>query len=213
MTSILKLSISKYGNVEFSINIYAAIAICILSILIKWCIQKYKKKGIKQIGIDAMNLGSEVERQITSKYSRKERELAYKIWFEMESNSMGQPYEEDIHAITDLHETWSQFFRFTRETIQNSPAGNMKHRLSEKNLASLCVTELNRNLKPYLDRWQARYKKWYETAQTQEENISLTPQELQKKFDNYDKMAADIQATNNEILKFKELLYEIAFKK
>lgn len=79
-------------------------------------------------------------------------------------------------------------------------------------LIELATKVLNNGLRPHLTKWQARYRKWYESA-VKESDAKLSPQDIQKQYPYYDKLLSDLIETNKRMIAYKELMYKIAFNK
>lgn len=84
---------------------------------------------------------------------------------------------------------------------------------STPQLIELSLKILNIGLRPHLTKWQAKYRKWYAIEIEKQENEDKTPQEIQKKYSHYVELVDDLKITNQRMMEYKELLYEIAFGK
>ena len=82
---------------------------------------------------------------------------------------------------------------------------------SGDNLVDLTGDVLNKGLRPHLTRWQAKYRKWYESNKNIEEYKELTPQEIQKKYPLYDDLINDLKETNNRMIEYKNIMRQIAY--
>jgi hypothetical protein len=57
---------------------------------------------------------------------------------------------------------------------------------------------------------QARLRRWYDEEQKKPETADLSPQEIQRRFPQYDAMVADISVVNAGLIGFAESLRRIA---
>jgi hypothetical protein len=62
-------------------------------------------------------------------------------------------------------------------------------------------------LRPHLTKWQARFRHWYEEHLKKKSDIS--PQELQKKFPDYDALCADLLAVNERLIRYRAKMDEL----
>lgn len=94
-----------------------------------------------------------------------------------------------------------------RELLKEMPCEKLKH---SENLVILTIQVLNIGLRPHLTQWQAKFRKWYDIEC--ENNKNLSPQEIQKKYPEYDLLLTDLIKTNENMIYYRNLMKEIAFK-
>lgn len=82
---------------------------------------------------------------------------------------------------------------------------------STKDLIKIATDVLNKGVRPHLTHWQAKFRKWYTNAAKKDENKDLSPQEIQKKFSEYEKLVDDMKKVNENLIRYKEKLEELAF--
>ena len=66
-------------------------------------------------------------------------------------------------------------------------------------------------MRPHLTSWQARFRRWYENEIADEENIKITPQEIQRNYPNYNELSEDLLEVNRKIIKYRQAMYKLAF--
>ena len=59
---------------------------------------------------------------------------------------------------------------------------------------------MNDGLRPHLTIWQAKYRSWYECASN--DYKGMTPQEIQRKFPEYDLLVSNLKQTNDIMIKY-----------
>lgn len=199
-------------NFNFVIRINWIFAVVIISIIIL-CILLYrlyykkKLKNKKKVNINSFKIGSkECSMIIMVDYS--DIELAYKIWVEISTRKVGLRFDSQNDVIIEVFNSWYAFFGLTRTYLENLPGKNIK---SSNDLVDLCVDVLNDGLRPALTKWQSRFRKWYELESKKEENKNKSPQEIEKKFPQYEELKKDLLDTNEVMLLFKSYLHDIAF--
>ena len=72
------------------------------------------------------------------------------------------------------------------------------------------VVVLNDGLRPHLTKWQARFRKWYDTELGKSDSKGMSPQEIQKKYPNYDKLVVEMKYVNKAIVEYAKWLRQIA---
>lgn len=185
----------------FSIIILALIIYCI-ALVVKRLRNVFNDHSIE---INEINLGIGSNSSIKLVYNTKEKDIAYKLWVEMSTRKIGLEFEEDDDVITEVYNSWYEFFRIARELMKEIPVNNSDDVLR---LTELTEKVLNKGLRPHLTKWQARYRKWYDEAI--KTNEGRDPQEIQKDYDKYSELVADMLSTNKKMIEYKNVLWEIA---
>ena len=62
-----------------------------------------------QIEVSEVNLGIG-QNTIKFKYNRKDQEIAYKIWVELNTRKIGLEFERDYDVIVEVYNSWYSFF-------------------------------------------------------------------------------------------------------
>lgn len=209
-TSLIEITLKDLKTLSISINVWIFVLLIVLTfIAIK--VMKYLVNYaiISSIDIEEVELGIGGSK-VKLKYNRKEKEIAYKLWVELNTRKLGLPYDEDYDVITEVYDSWYKAFEITRQLIKEIPANHI-HRSSE--LIRITTRVLNVGLRPHLTRWQAKYRRWYNIALCAPENASLTPQEIQKKYPEYNALLEDLLITNKRLIKYKGIVEKMAFDK
>lgn len=84
-----------------------------------------------------------------------------------------------------------EYFRVARELIKDLPIEKIE---CASELIELATKVLNNGLRPHLTKWQARYRKWYESS-VKESDAKLSPQDIQKQYPYYDELLSDLIET------------------
>ena len=72
-------------------------------------------------------------------------------------------------------------------------------------LANIILRGFNEELREHLTKWQARFRKWYE----ENKNESGDPQEIQKKYPQYEELISDLKKVNYKMIALTEELNKI----
>lgn len=205
---IIDVKFESFSTIVFELNwlvlISLFILLAIISKVIKYIINYSRKQSIN---IDEIELGIG-NSHITMKYDAKDKEIAYKLWIELNTRKIGLQYDEEDDVLVEIYDSWYKFFEIARELLKEMPQSKFA---STPQLIELSLKILNIGLRPHLTKWQAKYRKWYAIEIEKQENADKTPQEIQKKYLHYVELVDDLKITNQRMMEYKELLYEIAF--
>lgn len=206
--NIINFSIDKWYLLSIEINwaivTVIMISVCIIAKLWKLNLKNFSQKSIV---IEEVTLGIG-DSSVTLKYNKKDQEIAYKLWVELNTRKNGLAYDEQFDVIDEVYNSWYTFFGIARELLKDIPIEKLE---SGDNLVDLTGDVLNKGLRPHLTRWQAKYRKWYESNKNIEEYKELTPQEIQKKYPLYDDLINDLKETNNRMIEYKNIMRQIAY--
>lgn len=202
---IINVELESWSVLVFKFNWIAVIVLLFLlwgiSLLIKKCLNFVNKK---RITVDEVNLGIG-NSSVKLSYSKKDQEIAYKIWVELSTRKIGLRYDEENDVIKEVYDSWYKFFETTRELLKEIPANRIMY---SGDLIELTEKVLNIGLRPHLTRWQAKYRKWYDEAV---KNTEGSPQEIQKGYPEYSVLIKDLLETNERMIEYKKLMKKIAF--
>ena len=157
--------------------------------------------------IDQAHFGVGTQR-IILRPNETDRQIAYRIWVELSTRKIGLPVNLDDDVISELYDSWYNFFSVTRELVKDVPASKFRRKDTEQ-IVRLSIEVLNSGLRPHLTKWHARFRRWYEHALTQDENTNKSPQDVQKGFPNYDALKADLEHVNERLIHYRQKMYEL----
>lgn len=204
---IITLEFENWKTVLLKFNWIAIILIIIIAFAIYWGIRYLINfMGRKSITIDEIELGVGSSK-IKIKCNRKDQEIAYKLWVELHTRKIGLKYDEEYDVIVEVYNSWYQFFGIARELLKEVPPNRLPYC---RELIILTGKVLNIGLRPHLTKWQAKFRKWYTNALDDSKDVS--PQELQRQYPYYEQLVEELIETNKRMIKYTELMREIAFK-
>lgn len=205
MMNIIEISFNGFTTINFSINWIAIIAMVFVTAGVFWMIKKVLPQIYRRsISVDQASIGIG-NSSITLKLNKKDQEIAYKLWVELSTRKIGLPYDEEYDVITEVYDSWYSFFKIARDLLKDIPVERLAY---SGELVELTQKVLNDGLRPHLTKWQAGFRKWEKKASENEG----TPQEIQKKYPEYNELIADLKNTNQKMVNYKELMYKIAFE-
>ena len=157
-------------------------------------------------------------RSVTLKFNNAEweicpdtetRRIAHQAWVEMKTRKVGLSFEEGHDVIAEIYNSWYQIFGVLRELAKSIPADRLHDCDDTHNVVALLMKALNDGLRPHLTKWQAKFRRWYDAELAKEENKSLSPQDIQRKYPQYAELVADLRKVNEEFVTFADALKKV----
>lgn len=187
----------KTIKVSFTLdNALIILAILIIIILIIKFIYKLLRMRIKLKTITVSGISVELE------CNNDVRSLANDVWIELSTRKIALPFDDKNDVIIEVYNSWYKVFEKFREILKKLSVG--KNKDADK-LANLILKVLNDELRGHLTKWQARFRKWYEENKDSEGD----PQEVQKKYPQYNELVVDLKKVNYEMINLTEELNKI----
>ncbi len=192
-------------SLEVSPFIIAAIgAALVIFILYKTFLSGWK---LRDFEIDEAEFGIG-DHKVKLKPNVIDKQIAYRIWVELSTRKIGLPIDLEDDVISDIYDSWYSFFSVTRELIKDVPVSRFQRKDTEK-IIRLSIDVLNVGLRPHLTKWQARYRKWYETEFGKNESVDLEPQQIQKEYPHIEQLEADLLLVNKRLIGYRAKMYEL----
>ena len=151
-----------------------------------------------------MGIGSH---KISFKPNLRDQEIAYKIWVELSTRKIGLPIDLEHDVISEIYDSWHDFFSITRELIKDIPVNKVKHK-STRQIISLSITLLNNGLRPHLTTWQARFRRWYD-RQLANAKDDIDPQSIQNNYPKFEELKRDMEIVNKRLIMYREKMREL----
>lgn len=164
-------------------------------------------KRLRSFEIDQAEFGLG-DHKITLRPNDIDRQIAYRIWVELSTRKIGLPIDLNDDVIVEVYDSWYNFFSVTRELVKDVPVNRVRRKDTER-IINLSIDVLNEGLRPHLTKWQARFRRWYEKQIMLDEHAALHPQDIQKKFPDFDSLSADLLAVNNRLIKYRAKMFEL----
>ena len=205
LATILALSINRDLSFSLTLNSVAVISIILIIALfffIRW--RWFGKTTDFEIDTAEMGIGSH---KISFKPNLKDQEIAYKIWVELSTRKIGLPIDLNEDVISEVYDSWHNFFSITSELIKDIPVSKVKNPSTGK-IITLSISVLNEGLRPHLTKWQARFRHWYD-LELKDAKGDIDPQSIQAKYPNFADLKKDLEAVNKGLMKYREKMREL----
>ena len=210
MGNVLEITVTKHLDVKIMMYkelIWLAI-LTLLGLALYRLLINSKRSAEFEIDEAEIGIGSH-KMKIRPNYD--DVQIAYKIWVELSTRKIGVLIDFNSDVIEEIYNSWYEFFKLTRELIKDIPVRKIRNYESTKQLVNLAIEVLNLGIRPHLTSWQAKFRKWYKIQSEDHDNQNLSPQDLQKRFPEYDKLAEDLQKVNQMLIRYKDYMRKIAF--
>jgi hypothetical protein len=166
-------------------------------------------RKVKAYEIDEAVIGIG-DQKVKIKPNYQDMQIAYKLWVELSTRKIGLEIDLENDVIKEIYNSWYEFFKLTRELIKDIPVSKIRKDESTKELVRIAIEVLNEGLRPHLTKWQARFRKWYNTEIEREENKNLSPQEIQKKYPEYENLTKEMIEVNHKLIEYRKILRQLA---
>lgn len=195
---------------EFTISLEITtlvLLVLVIVVIIAFLIKTHKKHRTSSFTISAVEVG--MSPSLTLALDNSDRQIAYKVWVDINTRIIAVPIDLELDNIKVINDSFYNAFITTRDLIKEIPV----HKLSKsKELVELLTNYLNKLLRPYLTKWGIAYKEWYEGAQKDENNKTLSFVQLQRLFPQYEELSKDLLEINKKVIVFSNQLHKIAFR-
>lgn len=166
-------------------------------------------RKVKAYEIDEADIGIG-NQKVKIKPNYQDMQIAYKLWVELSTRKIGLVIDLDNDVINEIYNSWYEFFKLTRELIKEIPISKIRGDKSTKELVRIAIEVLNEGIRPHLTKWQARFRRWYNTEIQKEENRGLSPQDIQKRYPEYEKLTKEVIEINQKLVEYRKLLRQLA---
>lgn len=189
----------------------AVICLCIAGVA-AWCLWrlKFSDKAFRNYEIVEAELNIANIGTVTLRPNDEVVRIAYQAWVELSTRKIGLAFDENHDVITEVYSSWYEAFGRLRDLAKTIPSRQIRASEDTRNLVDLMIRVLNDGLRPHLTTWQAKFRRWYSAESEKNENIHLSPQEIQRRFPEYKALVNDLSRVQSEIVQYRDFLWLIA---
>lgn len=131
------------------------VAIIGISLLLMWKLGFFGKVKTLELKSADIRFGKGT---LSFEVNNTDFQVAYSIWVELATRKLGIPIDLENDVISEVYDTWYNFFGVTRELVKSVPASKLKSE-STKQIVSLSTRVLNEAIRPHLTTWQAKFRR------------------------------------------------------
>ncbi len=204
---IISISVSSHG--EFTIHTWILFPVLILTGVVVYFVWVRLRRKFSWEVVEAEVSWAGGKMKIKPDF--QDIQIAHKAWVELATRKAGLPFDTENDVIIEIYNSWYALFGELRDLAKQIPAEKVRSSKDTRKLVYLLVEALNQGLRPHLTRWQAKFRRWYEEEVKQ--NFNSTPQEIQKKYPQYEVLVTDLRDVNIELMNYTEFIRKIAHGK
>lgn len=192
-------------KISLSLLLFVALAglIWLLIIRIPMLKRLFNNSDVVSLDIKLGKVG-----KISIKPNHEVRQIAHKAWVELVTRKAGVLVDKENDVVADVYASWYELFKEIRVLIREVPAQKLCNDDTKK-LIDVLIRTLNEGLRPHLTQWQAKYKRWYTNAVAKDTKSALTPQDIQKKYKDYDALVTDMMKVNKQMIQYANELKKL----
>jgi hypothetical protein len=199
---VIRLSVdAKQPGVTLSSNwlvlILAVVLIFVFFIINRYVLKNRNRWHNLEIEISGTPKAVfKVERNFENLY------IANRIYIELITRKAAIAFDEESDVIEEIYNSWYKLFSIIREEIKSVPGKYLKDHDATKSLIGLTQKILNDGLRPHLTKYQARFRKWLKENKNKTEYKNMSPQEIQKKYQEYDELVKSLKEVNKLLIDY-----------
>lgn len=204
--TLASLSLNSDNTLSLTFSFWIIAGVIILAVIIisiKWLLGSWRGPSF-EIDKTEVGLGSG---KISFKPNHADQQIAYSIWVELSTRKIGLPIDLQHDVISEVYDSWHNFFLITRELIKDIPVSKVRNK-STRQIINLSIAVLNKGLRPHLTSWQARFRHWYDKQLTKA-GEEIDPQSIQAKYPKYEELKKDLLIVNNGLIKYRDKMREL----
>ncbi|WP_127523605.1 hypothetical protein [Mesorhizobium sp. Z1-4] len=211
ITDYFRIALDQSFGLTLHVNaVSALIALALIALLfLVW--RFVQNQSLADFEIDEAEFGLG-DQKVKLRANDLDRTVAYRIWVELSTRKIGLEIDIEDDVIDEIYESWYQFFSVTRDLIKDVPVSKLR-RSSTRKIVQLSIEVLNQGLRPHLTRWQARFRRWYAHQIKKDSEAAFHPQEIQKKFPDYQDLVNDMLDVNKKLIAYREKMFELVTQK
>lgn len=130
--------------------------------------------------------------------------FAHRIHIELSTRKAAIPIDEKHDVIEEVYDSWYKLFCIIRDELKSLPVPAIRIQDGAADILNLTAEILNEVLRPHLTEHQAKFRKWMKVAKNESRNKKLTPQELQKKYPDYNSLMKSIKDVNKKLIRISD---------
>lgn len=205
---ILRVCLNPDGNLV--VTVHWMLMLVGGAILVWWLARSHRLiwTTAKSFEIDEAEIGVGPGK-VKFKPNLEDMQIAYKLWVEISTRKIGLPLDFENDVIVEVYNSWYEFFKITRELIKQIPVNKVRSSESTRELVRIATEVLNKGLRPHLTLWQARFRKWYAAELDRNLKKDVSPQEIQRRYGDYEKLKESMEEVNVKLIAYRGMLEKI----
>ena len=187
------------GDAKFGAGLATGLLILGIGWLIFRGVPRYRQRSVT-LALP-FGLGS-----VTYDISEDEREAAWRLFVQLKTRKAAIPFDHENDLVVEVLDSLYELVDITRELLTGLPVSSSK----SIGLSDLMLRVLNDGLRPFLTRWQADFRRWWESAVQDPANGRERPQTIQRAYPLYGELVEGIVEMNQQLDEYAEDLLSVA---
>lgn len=206
LVGIVHVFIDSNYQLSGSVNTPLVILALVASVGIYWLTRK-SFENVHEIEATEIGIGSH---KIKIKPNYEDLQIAYQLWVELSTRKIGLLIDPNEDVLEEVYNSWYEFFKKSREVIKGIPVSKLRSNKGSEQIAQVAIDVLNKELRPHLTKWQAKFRRWYEAAKLDPANKDRSPQDIQKDFPEFDALIQDLVQVNKKLANYMNFLKKVS---
>jgi len=132
---------------------------------------------------------------VTYDISDAERVAAWQLYVQLKTRKAALPFDMNDDLVVEVLDSLYELVIITRELLLGLPV-----RTSESHaLSDMMLRVLNDGLRPYLTKWQADFRRWWEFEVQNPAHRDQRPQTVQKAYPHFDQLIQEMMEMNQHL--------------
>lgn len=143
---------------------------------------------------------------VTYAISNQERIAAWQLYVQLKTRKAALPFDSRYDLIIEILDSLYDLVDITRDLISHLPPPEANGAA----LSDLMLRVLNDGLRPFLTRWQANFRRWWDFAAQETSALNDSPQAVQRRYPDFDGLTEDLVDMNRQLDEYAQDLLAIA---
>lgn len=202
-----RIALASDFGLTVHVNMAVVVALLLASGLLFAIRHYFFKWRLPEFEIEEAEFGLG-DQKIILRANDLDRTVAYRVWVELSTRKIGLKIAPDDDVIDEIYNSRYDFFAVTRELVKEVPVVKVRQESTRK-IIQLSIEVLNTGLRPHLTKWQARFRRWYANQLLKDGDALEHPQDIQKRFPDYEKLVAEMLDVNKKLMAYREKMYDL----
>ena len=176
------------GTAKFLAGVAAAVVLLVMGWLISRRSPRYRPKTVSfslPFGLGA----------VTYEISDAQRVAAWHLYVQLKTRKAAIPFDTQYDLVVEVLDSLFEVVAITRELLTRLPVGNSEGLA----ISDMMLRVLNDGLRPYLTKWQADFRRWWELAEQDPAHRDESPQLIQRAYPHYDELVRELMEMNQQL--------------
>jgi hypothetical protein len=143
---------------------------------------------------------------VTYAISHQERIAAWQLYVQLKTRKAALPFDPQHDLIIEILDSLYELVDITRDLISNMPPRHA----NGLGVSDLMLRVLNDGLRPFLTRWQANFRRWWDFAAQETSAHNDSPQTIQRRYPDFDRLTEELMDMNRQLDEYAQDLLAIA---